>query len=98
MDLKQMVLDIQIADNLGLKYMYYNTYRPNAPKSRKVHLPFFGICNVHKIKQNKNKEFRLTVRVSIAKAKDSVIHIAQHIAKMDKPTTKNCITKNCITV
>ena len=80
-------MDINVAENLRLKYMYYNTYRPSVPSGKTVRIPFFGNCQIHKIKKERGGEFRITVRVELAKAKDAVIHIAQHLALLDRNST-----------
>lgn len=84
---KEMVLDIQIAENLGKKYMYYNTYRPSIPDSRKIRMPFFGACCVHRV-HKEGEQFRLTVEIEIKKAKAAIVAMVKHLSKLDEPTTE----------
>jgi len=82
MNINELVKDIVVAENLGKKFMYYNTYRPIVPRDRNLRLPFFGKCRVHKVHKIKD-EFRLTVEVSIKDAKNAVIGIANHVKNLD---------------
>ena len=90
LSIKTIVSDSEIAENLGLKYMYYNTTRPNVPKSRHVRLPFFGTCRVHKV-HKQNNEFNLCLEVKLSQAKNAVIGMIEHIKKLDKPTIQEIV-------
>ena len=84
--LRDLVLDVQVAENCGLKYMYYNTYRPNVAKS--IRLPFFGKCKVDKIAYiHGRKEWKLTVKVEINKAKSAIVQMSNHVASLSKNKT-----------
>jgi hypothetical protein len=83
-NLKEIVTDIMVCQNLKKKYINYCVTRPGVPASRKIRLPFFGICPIVKTSRYKN-EYNITLAIPIQKAKEGVLGMIEHIKNMDQP-------------